>query len=230
LLLKAHVEYLGFEDIKSAYSATSQFTPLELQLEDEAAISVVIALSNREPEAAIRILEAFPHDFIGGGGYGHFPVRSWIGEAREMEGQPDAAQVQWQVALQLVQDRLKTAPNDLQLIGNEAILFSRLGQTEDARHSLQLLQNLTPGGLQGQRAVWQSVMAILGEKEKLFSELTAEYESKDDGWPETHANIRFMPWFDSLRGEPRFEKLLRDTLPPGAKPFDQPGAMAEPGR
>jgi tetratricopeptide (TPR) repeat protein len=36
LLLKAHVEYLGLEDIKAAYSATSQFTPVELQLEDEA--------------------------------------------------------------------------------------------------------------------------------------------------------------------------------------------------
>jgi len=89
LLLKAHVEYLGLEDIKAAYSATSQFTPVELQLEDEAGISVVVALGNREPEAAIRILEAFPHDFIGGGGYGSFPVRSWIGDAREMEAQPD---------------------------------------------------------------------------------------------------------------------------------------------
>ena len=89
MLLKAHVEYLGLEDIKAAYSATSQFTPVELQLEDEAGISVVVALGNREPEAAIRILEAFPHDFIGGGGYGSFPVRSWIGDAREMEAQPD---------------------------------------------------------------------------------------------------------------------------------------------
>ncbi|MES1195170.1 MAG: adenylyl cyclase, partial [Opitutus sp.] len=31
-----------------------------------------------------------------------------------------------------------------------------------------------------------------------------------------------------MRGNPRFEKLLRDTLPKGAKPFDDPKAAASP--
>ena len=39
--------------------------------------------------------------------------------------------------------------------------------------------------------------------------------------PGLHPYARFFFAFDSLRDDPRFEKLLRDTLPKYAKPFDE---------
>ena len=50
----------------------------------------------------------------------------------------------------------------------------------------------------------------------------AELQLRDpDRWVFQHVILRYDPKYDMLRGDPRFERALRDTLPKGAKPFDQ---------
>jgi tetratricopeptide (TPR) repeat protein len=226
LLIKAHTEYLGLEDIDAAYASTSQFTPAELQSEEEAVISIVVALGARKPETALRILEAYPQDFLRGGAWGFLPVRYWIGFARELEGDPDAARAQWQIALQLVLDQRSKNPNDLLYILQEALVRSSLGQTEDARHLLKIARDLTAEP-DGGGYLSLVVKTRLGDKE----EIIAIFETELKGGHDTgsfHANLRYDPWFGSIRHDPRIEKLLRDTLPAGAKPFDETAPAATP--
>ena len=62
------------------------------------------------------------------------------------------------------------------------------------------------------------VCGALGDKDQAFDYLEQAIAQHDD-------QVSFMAVdhrFDSLRGDPRFEKALRNSLPPGAKPFDDP--------
>jgi hypothetical protein len=56
----------------------------------------------------------------------------------------------------------------------------------------------------------------------VFKNLSDAFAAKVPHWETVHANARFSPFFVSFRGEPRFQKLLRDNMPKYAKPFDDP--------
>jgi hypothetical protein len=55
-----------------------------------------------------------------------------------------------------------------------------------------------------------SLLAELGEKEKAIASLN-EAVAKGDYW---HFSIKYDPAFDPLRGDPRFQELLKKFNPP----------------
>jgi hypothetical protein len=59
----------------------------------------------------------------------------------------------------------------------------------------------------------------LRKKDAVLAGAEAALKQKLPKWELGHAEMRFSPEWDFVRGEPRFEKLLRDYLPPGAKPL-----------
>ena len=68
----------------------------------------------------------------------------------------------------------------------------------------------------------------LGRKEEALAKISSALYEKRAGWQRLHCDARFWPEYDPLRGDPRFEKLLRDTRPKYAKPFDEPAVEAAP--
>jgi len=61
----------------------------------------------------------------------------------------------------------------------------------------------------------------LGENDRVFAWLSTFLRERTDfRWSFLHMQARYSPVWDSFKGDPRFEKLLRETKPETAKPFD----------
>jgi hypothetical protein len=126
-------------------------------------------------------------------------------------------------------ERLKAKANDPLLLGEEAYLLACLGDSEGAKRVLQLYRNLKvpdSDSLFDQAEAY--TLLRLGRKDEVLAKLSSCLKEKRTGWEMLHAGARFWPEYDPLRGDPRFEKVLRDTLPKCAKPFDEPAAKAAP--
>jgi tetratricopeptide (TPR) repeat protein len=222
LYLKAHVQLYGFEDPAAAQQTIGELPLSDAQTENGSSIILFVAYCLRDPEQMLRAMEAFPQNFLSKQGF-YGPKRMWTGLAQEMAGHREAAEAEWAVALREVLDRLKDRPGDLDLLLSEALLQAQLGQPETAEKTYRLYLNLAGPGAADRMIFLNSwILLRLGRKEEAFASLSDGLKGKHPGWEIVHACARLCPVFDPLRGDPRFEKLLRDTRPPDAKPFGDP--------
>jgi hypothetical protein len=150
-----------------------------------------------------------------------------------MAGHPEAARAQWQIALQQVQEGLKANAHDLHLLAGDSLLLACLDEKEASERELLVYKSLSPGTVKvGSNANFleQIILLRLGRNEEVLAHLSEVFRSREGQWMVSHANARFTPWFDSLRGDPRFEKLLRENMPKNAKPFDEPAVKVAPAQ
>jgi len=128
----------------------------------------------------------------------NFYYTRWqLGEVLEIKGFNEEAAAQYEKAIELNDDPLPRA-----LLGH---LYARTGRRDKAREILRQLRELSK-----QRYVLAFNLALvhigLGEKDAAIDLLEQAYEQRD-GY-----NIGFIkvdPWLDSLKGDPRFEALVK---------------------
>jgi tetratricopeptide (TPR) repeat protein len=226
LLLKAHVKVYGREDLEAAQAAIDQLPASELLEEEPATRAAGIRFFRHELEKVLEILRAVPRDWIWFGG-SEIPKAMFTGYAHHLTNHPAAAQADWRAALRLIDERLATQSNNPPLIGRKAHLLALLGERDEAERDLRLYQQLQ-GQRDGQITVdTAGIYVLLGRREEIIDVLAAALKDPKAGLF-LHADLRFNPVWDPLRGNPRFEKLLRDTLPKGAKPFDDQKPAGRP--
>jgi eukaryotic-like serine/threonine-protein kinase len=119
-----------------------------------------------------------------------------LGIAYSLEGRPDEAVAQLEQAVTLSQT------NPL-VLGQLGAAYARAGRSADARATLARLQTLAAREYVPSSAA-AVIYAALGDPVHAIDQLEQAYTEHDFSL----IQIRVAPWWQALRGEPRFEQLV----------------------
>ena len=135
LKLRDLVEFQG--DLKAA-EALLQHLPAPI-LQSDAILDTVYEVYSfrREPDRALSFLHRSTREWFVGAN-GPVPIRYFIGLAQDMAGRKDMAQLEWQQALKLVEQRLAENPTSRHTIAIRSRLLVFLGEFAEAEKSLNL--------------------------------------------------------------------------------------------
>ena len=227
LMLLFSLNLRAREDLAAAQAVMDRMPPNELHEDETACYAADLRLMHNQPEKVLEIMRGVPRDWlVPRGGEGPYKA-TYSAFALQLANHPDAAKVMWQAALKLVEERLAARPNAPGLVLWKAFLLARLGERTEATRLLQLyeqLQGRKSGGI-GFDTI--DTYLALGRREEVIAALPGLMTNPFVLFWQ-HAYLRFDPRYDSLRGDPQFEKFLRDTRPSGAKPFaDQVSTVSD---
>jgi TolB-like protein/class 3 adenylate cyclase/Tfp pilus assembly protein PilF len=157
-------------------------------------------MARRYPEAIAQARKTI--ELEQGFSYGH----GVLGSAFDVSGQFDQAISEYEKAYEL--------SHDFHILG---VLGHAYGLKGDRAKALQLLEQLQD--LERQNSVWNYSVALvylaLNEKNEALNRLEQSYRAGETG---SISYIKVEPMLDPLRGDPRFEKLVDQVIPPDAIP------------
>jgi TolB-like protein/predicted Zn-dependent protease len=221
LILKANVELFGFNDRAAAKAAVRQLTPTELREDDAAGTALRLAVLSSDAPGLLKLLEAFPHPFVSILGVS-YPRQYWTGFARLIQHQPEAAKIEWRGALQSIEEEMKAKPDNAFMLTWAALLYAHLGDRENAEKTLRLYRNFQ--AVDESEWDWNDCLTLLqlGDRNaEVINRLEKTLRRPSSPFTRiVYAWARFSPEFDSVRGDARFEKLLRERRWKEALPFD----------
>jgi len=225
IALKCNVIYRQ-EDLPAMAEVVRQFTPEDLLNDTPAQIATHVALFQRDAGRVLEVAAAFPRDYYSSSGtFG--PKRYYTGWAHRLAGRPELAQADWRAALATVQELLKGRPNDLDLLGWAAVIQGWLGEQAEAEKSLRFYLSLSSEPAGADAVLIRMLINLgLGRTEESIQQLLGP-KLDSQQLRRIHRILRFSPEYDALRGDPRFENFLRETLPKDAKPFPAASPIIE---
>jgi tetratricopeptide (TPR) repeat protein len=192
-------------DLPQARAELAKIPP-SLQAEDVvSAAAGRLWLWSREPEKCLEALRS-ARDYLENGYYTG-PKAYMTGLAHQMAKRPDAARNDWQLALKIVEQRQAAEPNSMLLFYWEAVLNAKLGERAEAERLLQLLRQKASGGENLPSLGEGRILLLLGRNDEALASL--ESEAREVTYQTLRINLRYDSVFDPLRGNPRFEALIK---------------------
>jgi TolB-like protein/class 3 adenylate cyclase/Tfp pilus assembly protein PilF len=198
--------------------ASSILAPLHPAAGDNTALEIQVyqtILERRSGPIISRLKEilAEPDPVLG---YLNSELRFWLGWAQETTGDHAAAQATWLQARNELESFLKEQPENYLLMGDLALTNMSLGDkavaltlAERAMAAIPLEKDAFVGPIPVE--IMARVAAQIGESDRAIASLEKLLAIPDAGalasGPLTPALLRLDPMFDSLRNNPRFEKL-----------------------
>jgi TolB-like protein/Tfp pilus assembly protein PilF len=180
---------------------------------DVAAQWFYVALCERDPVAVAQSLAAMPPS--GTSVDLNFP-RSWCeGLAARARGDAAAAQAAFLAARAEVENTVREQPDYGPGVTVLGLTDAALGRKEEALreglHAVELLP-ITKDSIDGAEVMKYLgvIYAWCGEKDRAIQQIEATLQI-----PSTlsYGNLKLHPCWDSLRGDPRFEKIVTDAAP-----------------
>jgi serine/threonine protein kinase len=176
------------------------------------------ALAERNTTAAKDASDAHGENSIDLGGE-VFLSRSFVeGLLARMRKDEGKAQPAFVAARAEQQKVVQAQPNDTQALGLLGLIDAYLGRKEEAlregRRAVELLP-MEKDPLEGVRRVVNLAMiaAWVGDKDLACEQLDSIIRLPS---PISYGGLKLFPWWDPLRGDPRFEKLLEEARQPVA--------------
>jgi TolB-like protein/tRNA A-37 threonylcarbamoyl transferase component Bud32 len=176
-----------------------------------------LALWERDPAAAERALAGMPAD--GGGCYAEnipFP-NSWCeGLAARFRGDEPAARARFNNARKEVEQKVRDQPDYAPALCALGVIDAALGNREDAIREGERAVRLTPiskSAIDGAMLVQYLavIYAWTGDKDRAIDRLTEA--AKLPGGVISYGDLRLNPFWDPLRGDPRFEAIVASLAP-----------------
>jgi hypothetical protein len=186
-------------DAASAKAALDKIPLSVLQTDWGVGMACKVYDSLRQPEEWLVFLKGVPRPWIHATTFDG-PVGWCIGQALQEAGRKDAARMEWQKALKLVEAKLSDQPTSADLLGWKAQLLIDLGEYAEAENGITL-----KGEVEGSEDVLLLATLRMGEG-KLDAAMDLLEAHQDEIF--SAALLRVDSHFAPLRDFPRFKALL----------------------
>jgi TolB-like protein/class 3 adenylate cyclase/Tfp pilus assembly protein PilF len=177
---------------------------------------LLCALCERDAAALDRVMKSIPAPGVNENGV-NFP-RSWCeGLAARLRGDTSGARTAFLQARTEVDKIVQAQPDYARALAVLGMIDGALGRKEDALREAKRAVELLPVNKDALNGAYMlRYMAItcawIGEKDLAFKQLRAATDIPGDV---TYGQLRLHPNWDSLRGDARFDALVKKLSPPG---------------
>jgi TolB-like protein/cytochrome c-type biogenesis protein CcmH/NrfG len=198
--------------LDDAQSLLSGVTPNFDQFDSSVSALWVQARLQRSPEAAIKAFEPHMQAIT----RENLSVLLLFGDLLQLAGRKPESQAVFAQGRDRLEAELVNQPNNAEMLGPLAYAYAWLGQRDAAQKNLDKFEALASGDVRTTSMFYDlraRIMARLGKKDEAISSLQRALSQPCDGitgMPPTPALLRLDPDYDSLRGDPRFEKLCQE--------------------
>jgi TolB-like protein/Tfp pilus assembly protein PilF len=165
----------------------------------------------RNYPAVTRLLQGVlsaPHFVLNGWNSIYYP---WLGWAQRMGGDEKAAQATFAEGRRRIEALNATTSDNGYLASNLALIDAGLGDSDGAEREGRLAVQLAGNDQYNASGLMESlaeVQALSGRKEQALSTLA---KLANDPVPVLYGNLKLSPYWDGLRSDARFVKLLADS-------------------